>query len=361
MASNDAEVEVYLTEISRFPLLSSEEERALAFRIANGDEEARHDMIRSNLRLVVSIAKNYSDRGMSLLDLIEEGNLGLLKAVTRFNPDEGCKFSTYATWWIKQGIRRALINKVKAVRVPAYMFEEIARWKRTASLLAQELGRAASPEEIGKHLELTPQKISIIRKALGATAPIGRAGNRADGSVDFDEMLTSVPDREEEVPTEVEEWDREALRDAIDLGLSDRERQVIELRYGVNTAEEQAGALTLEEIGERIGLTRERVRQIESHALRKLQVFIQRKRVQEAMDRHMRGVVLEPLPDNGEIAPKAPVDGAGHSVRVKPSRRKRKKKSGRVSGSAGLLPAAGVAGFQPAKHNTSAESENVEA
>src|SRR5438477_27372 len=137
MAANDAEVELYLSEIARFPLLSPEEERSLARRIALGDEEARHDMIRCNLRLVVSIAKNYTDRGMSLLDLIEEGNLGLLKAVTRFNPDEGCKFSTYASWWIKQTIRRALINKVKSVRIPAYMVEVLSRWKRASAVLAE--------------------------------------------------------------------------------------------------------------------------------------------------------------------------------------------------------------------------------
>src|ERR1043165_4349462 len=230
MPSNDAEVELYLSEISKYKLLTSEEERSLARRIATGDEEARHDMIRCNLRLVVSIAKNYNDRGMSLLDLIEEGNLGLLKAVTRFSPDEGCKFSTYATWWIKQTIRRALINKVKAVRVPAYMFEELSRWKKTASLLAQKFGRDATPEEIGKHLKLTQAKIEIIRKALGATAPMGRSGD-AENSFELEDTMSGLPSHEE--TPELEEYDREALRTAIDLGLTERERQVIELRYGL--------------------------------------------------------------------------------------------------------------------------------
>ena len=287
MASNDAEVELYLTEIGKFPLLSVEDEIRLAARIAMGDEEARHDMIRCNLRLVVSSAKKYKDRGMSLFDLIEEGNLGLLKAVTRFNPGKGCKFSTYATWWIKQTIRRGIINKVKPVRVPAYMFGEIARWKKAAHQLEQKLGRAATIEEIGKHLHLTIQKIGIIRKGLGATAPIGRAGGDSEGALDLEELLSDVPSRQNDT-ADVEEWDREALRTAIDLGLSEREKQVIELRYGLLPDAEKNGVPTLEDIGEQIGLTRERVRQIEGHALRKLQLFIQEKRVKEAKERQVR-------------------------------------------------------------------------
>ena len=282
MAANDAEVELYLSEISKYPLLTSEEERGLARRIAAGDEEARHDMIRSNLRLVVSIAKKYNDRGMSLLDLIEEGNLGLLKAVTRFNPDEGCKFSTYATWWIKQTIRRALINKVKPVRVPAYMFEELSRWKKAASMLSQKLGRDVTPDEIGKHLKLSVSKIEIIRKALSATAPMGRGGSSngdGEGSFELEDLLVGLPSHEE--VSEIEDYDREALRTAIDLGLTERERQVIELRYGMNAVDARQPTKTLEQIGEQIGLTRERVRQIENHALRKLQLFIERKREQE--------------------------------------------------------------------------------
>ena len=287
MPSNDAEVELYLSEISKYKLLTSEEERSLARRIATGDEEARHDMIRCNLRLVVSIAKNYNDRGMSLLDLIEEGNLGLLKAVTRFSPDEGCKFSTYATWWIKQTIRRALINKVKAVRVPAYMFEELSRWKKTASLLAQKFGRDATPEEIGKHLKLTQAKIEIIRKALGATAPMGRSGD-AENSFELEDTMSGLPSHEE--TPELEEYDREALRTAIDLGLTERERQVIELRYGLGAPppDGQVPVRTLEQIGVQIGLTRERVRQIENHAPRKLQLFIQKQREMEEKERQAR-------------------------------------------------------------------------
>jgi RNA polymerase primary sigma factor len=286
MAANDAEVEQYLSEISTYPLLTFDDECRLARLIAAGNEEARHEMIRCNLRLVVSIAKNYNDRGMSLLDLIEEGNLGLLKAVSRFNPEEGCKFSTYATWWIKQTIRRALINKVKPVRVPAYMFEELSRWKKTSSMLAQKFGRDPTSEEIGRHLKLSPAKIEIIRKALGATAPIGR-GSDSEGAFDLEDLLVGLPSHEEN--TEIEEYDREALRTAIDLGLTERERQVIELRYGMATpVDGQPAAQTLEQIGERIGLTRERVRQIENHALKKLQLFIQRKRENEEKIRQER-------------------------------------------------------------------------
>src|SRR5258708_7757170 len=221
-ASNDAEVELYLAEISKFKLLTMNDERELAHRIAKGDTEARDHMIRSNLRLVVSIAKNYQDRGMAFLDLIEEGNLGLLKAVGRFSPDQGCKFSTYASWWIKQTIRRALINKVKSVRVPAYMVEVLTRWKRASSALAQKLGRDPSVDEIGKFLKLSPNKIAIIRQALSASAPVGRGGD-GDGSFDLEDVLAGVPSKEEDttLPGDV---DRETLRAALDFALTDRER-----------------------------------------------------------------------------------------------------------------------------------------
>src|SRR5262245_3618998 len=203
------------------------EERDLAHRIAKGDTEARDHMIRSNLRLVVSIAKNYQDRGMAFLDLIEEGNLGLLKAVGRFSPDQGCKFSTYASWWIKQTIRRALINKVKSVRVPAYMIEVLTRWKRASAALSQRLGREPDSEEIGKFLKLSPNKIEIVRKALSASAPPGRGGS-SDDSYDLEDVLYGVPNREDE--PDLGDYDREALETALEYALSERERHIIELR-----------------------------------------------------------------------------------------------------------------------------------
>ena len=264
------------------------EERDLAHRIAKGDTEARDHMIRSNLRLVVSIAKNYQDRGMAFLDLIEEGNLGLLKAVGRFSPDQGCKFSTYASWWIKQTIRRALINKVKSVRVPAYMVEVLTRWKRTSSKLAQTLGRDPTADEIGKELNLSASKIAIIRQALSASAPVGRGGD-SDSSFDLEDILAGVPSREES-GTLPGEYDREALRSALEFALTERERHIVELRYGLSPENdgEDDEPCTLEKIGERIGLTRERVRQIETQALRKLQIFLQEKDEREEIQRIAR-------------------------------------------------------------------------
>ena len=287
--TNDAEVELYLNEISKFKLLTMQQERELAYRIAKGDNEARDHMIRSNLRLVVSIAKNYTERGMLFLDLIEEGNLGLLKAVGRFSPDQGCKFSTYASWWIKQTIRRALINKVKSVRVPAYMIEVLTRWKRTSAMLAQKLGREPSADEIGKYLKLSDSKITIIRQALSASAPIGRGGDGGEGSFDLEDVLAGVPSREENnsLPGD---YDRETLRSALDYALTDRERHIIELRYGLssNDPSVQNEPCTLESIGEKVGLTRERVRQIENQALRKLQMFLQQKNEKEEQERLAR-------------------------------------------------------------------------
>ncbi|MCK6473066.1 MAG: RNA polymerase sigma factor RpoD/SigA [Planctomycetes bacterium] len=243
--------------------------------------EARNQMARCNLRLVVSIAKNYNHRGMPLLDLIEEGNLGLLKAVVRFSPDQGCKFSTYASWWIKQTIRRALINKVKSVRVPAYMVEIITRWKRKSAELAQKLGREPSAEEIGAALELSASKIKAIRQALNAAGSTSR-GTDPDSNVDIEDVLSSVPEREG--AGGLGDYDREALNHALEFSLTDRERKIIELRYGLGEEE----PLTLETIGERIGLTRERVRQIENQALHKLEVFMIQKDERDERERQER-------------------------------------------------------------------------
>jgi len=303
-ASNDAEVELYLAEISKFKLLTMNEERELAHLIAKGDTEARDHMIRSNLRLVVSIAKNYQDRGMAFLDLIEEGNLGLLKAVGRFSPDQGCKFSTYASWWIKQTIRRALINKVKSVRVPAYMVEVLTQWKRTSAKLAQKFGREPTADEIGTELKYSPNKIAIVRQALSASAPVGRGGD-SDSSFDLEDILAGVPSREEST-TLPGGYDREALRSALEFALTERERHIVELRYGLSAENdgEDDEPCTLEKIGERIGLTRERVRQIETQALRKLQIFLQEKDEREEIKRIARRQSREEAVRQGLPAPK---------------------------------------------------------
>ena len=314
-ATEDAEVELYLSEISKYKLLTGEEERDLARRVALADTEARNRMVRSNLRLVVSIAKHYTDRGMSFLDLIEEGNLGLLKAVSRFSPDQGCKFSTYASWWIKQTIRRALINKAKSVRVPAYMVELLTRWKRSTATLSQKLGREPSLDEIGKYLKLSPHKVSIVRQALSASAPPGRSGD-ADDNFDLEDILAGVPSREEE-PGLPGDYDREALRQALGFALTDRERHIIELRYGLAPAEASPDtqSWTLEKIGETIGLTRERVRQIENQALRKLQIYLQQKDEREELARQERHRAQE-------FAGKPGLPRARREVSVLPQERK---------------------------------------
>ncbi|MFH0939701.1 MAG: RNA polymerase sigma factor RpoD/SigA [Planctomycetota bacterium] len=287
-----------MQEISKFKLLTLEEERDLAHRIAAGDVEARDCMIRANLRLVVSIAKNYTERGMAFLDLIEEGNLGLLKAVTRFSPDQGCKFSTYASWWIKQTIRRALINKVKSIRVPAYMIEMLTRWKRAGAMLAQKLGHEPDFEEIGRYLKLSPSKIAIVQKAINASTLIDYSSNPAD-PFDPEAILAGVPSHEDDraLPGE---YDREALLIALEYAITDRERHILELRYGLASEKPESvnEPLTLEKIAKRIGLTRERVRQIENQAIHKLQMFLRqkdqreedqrlkRRRARDAADRH---------------------------------------------------------------------------
>jgi len=294
--SNDNELELYLHEISRYPLLKGPEERELAYRIAKNDAEARDKMIRSNLRLVVSIAKNYSNRGMTLLDLIEEGNLGLLKAVGRFSPDQGCKFSTYASWWIKQTIRRALINKVKSVRVPAYMVEIITRWKKKSAELSQKFGRDPSADEIGKALKLSPAKVQAIRQALSAYALTGRGGDQEE-LMDVDEIVDSVESHEETVLPG--DFDREILRTALD-DLTERERKIIEMRYGMSGED----PMTLEMIGERIGLTRERVRQIENQALHKLQMFINQKDERDELARMERRRLREEADHHGRPRPR---------------------------------------------------------
>lgn len=268
-ASDNPDVEIYLREISKFSLLTPQEEIELTQRIAQGDEEARAKMIRCNLRLVVSIAKNYLERGMPFLDLIEEGNLGLIKAVERFSPKQGCRFSTYASWWIKQSIRRALINKVKAVRVPAYIIGHVARWKRMSNTLAQKLGREPTPEEIAAELGLSPGKATILKQAINASTFHGQGTGDEGIPVDLEELV-SVMAANQPAKGVLEEYDLETLNLAIEYALTEREQNIIRLHYGLEGSE----AMTLEGIGERIGLTRERVRQIEGQALRKLRAFI---------------------------------------------------------------------------------------
>lgn len=256
-------LETYLQEINEVPLLTAEEERELGTRIQQGDHAAREHLIRANLRLVVSVAKIYSDRGLILQDLIAEGNVGLMKAAEKFNPEAGCRFSTYGTWWIKQSIRRALTNTVKSVRVPSYMNELIAKWRVVSRELAYMLGRQPTVEEVAEELGIPRNnwpllKRTIIVSGMGPQVSLDVLSQNQDTVQDVN---TKTP--EEELSTS------DLLRKMSELldGIDEREATILRLRYGLG---QDAEPMTLKEIGKVVGLTRERVRQIEQEALRKL-------------------------------------------------------------------------------------------
>jgi len=257
-------LQLYLRQINESPLLSAEEERELARRIIeNNDPEARERMVRSNLRLVVNLAKHYVNRGLSLPDLIEEGNIGLLKAVEGFDPTNGTRFSTYASWWIKQAIKRALINSVQPIHIPAYMVEMMAKLKQAMRELEDELGRFPTLDELSGRLKMSPKKLRIIRKAIRAVNTPTQSGS-ADGELTINDL---VADHNTPTPDEAV-CEGDDIRHLMDLlsDIDERESVILRLRYGLDGEE----PMTLKQIGHRIGLTRERVRQIEHEALRKL-------------------------------------------------------------------------------------------
>ncbi|MEE2886437.1 MAG: sigma-70 family RNA polymerase sigma factor [Planctomycetota bacterium] len=259
----DHGLDTYLAEINEVPLLTAQDEISLAERIGQGDLEAREHMIRANLRLVVSIAKNYVNRGLTFMDLIEEGNIGLMKAVEKFDPEAGCRFSTYATWWIKQGIRRSLVNSVNTVRVTSYMSEIVSKWKSMAMELNFRLGRAPTSAEIAEELQLPLSNWNVVRETVLSNSQPVHSMNEDASSV-FTEMLedsvTKTP--EEEIFTNMELTRMQELLAAID----EREAAILKMRYGLDSGK----AMTLKAIGEELGITRERVRQMEREALRKL-------------------------------------------------------------------------------------------
>jgi RNA polymerase primary sigma factor len=255
-------MELYLREINETPLLTAEAERRLARRIGDGDSEARDQLVRANLRLVVNIARKYTRNGIGLQDLIEEGNLGLLRAVESFDPSMNTRFSTYGSYWIKQSMRRAVINTAKAIRIPAYMVELLSKWRRATVKLHEELDRPPSQEEVARSMNLSVKKLSMIRRALRSNNAIPQSDEGETGR-SLDELAMAHGNAPDAAMARAQ--DLHQVRDLL-AQLETREATVLRLRFGLDDDE----PMTLKDVGERLGLTRERVRQIEGIALKKL-------------------------------------------------------------------------------------------
>ncbi|CAH1214022.1 RNA polymerase sigma factor SigA [Paenibacillus plantiphilus] len=270
-------VRMYLKEIGRVPLLSADDEIELAKRIELGDEEAKRRLAEANLRLVVSIAKRYVGRGMLFLDLIQEGNMGLIKAVEKFDFTKGFKFSTYATWWIRQAITRAIADQARTIRIPVHMVETINKLVRVSRQLLQELGREPSPEEIAAEMDLSTEKVreimKIAQEPVSLETPIGEEDDSHLG--DF------IEDQEALAPADAAAYEllKEQLEDVLDT-LTEREENVLRLRFGLDDGRTR----TLEEVGKVFGVTRERIRQIEAKALRKLRHPSRSKRLKDFLE-----------------------------------------------------------------------------
>jgi RNA polymerase primary sigma factor len=287
-SNTQSDLQLYLRQLNEVPLLTPEEEKVLGWRIINdNDQGAKERMIKANLRLVVSISKNYVHRGLPLADLIEEGNIGLIRAVEGFDPAQGARFSTYASWWIKQAIKRTLINAVQPIHIPAYMVELIARWKETVRRLEDEFGRQPTTQELAREMQVPVKKLQIIRRAMKALNSSSQAPAGEDDAVDFADLFE---DYRAEAPDEslAQKEEFQTILRLID-SIDERDARVLKLRFGLEGQE----PLTLKQIGEEVGLTRERVRQIEVAALRKLQAQLQD-------DRPSRFFRAEPDDEDGE-------------------------------------------------------------
>lgn len=270
-------VHMYLKEIGKVPLLTQEEENELSLRVKAGDMEAAKRLAEANLRLVVSIAKRYVGRGMLLLDLIQEGNLGLMKAVDKFDAEKGYRFSTYATWWIRQAITRAIADQGRTIRIPVHMVETVNRIRKISLRLIQELGREPSPEELAQAVDMPVGQVAeilqIMMEPISLEAPVGDEEDTHLG--DFMEDLVFPSPSEEAAFRVMQSQLLEVL-----TTLTDRERKVLELRFGLEDGEVH----TLEEVGEEFNVTRERIRQIEAKALRKLRHPSRSKKLRDYLD-----------------------------------------------------------------------------
>lgn len=274
---SDDSVRLYLREIGKIPLLTSEEEMDLAQRVLKGDKKAKDKMAEANMRLVVSIAKRYSGRGLDFLDLIQEGNTGLLRAVEKFDPDKGFKFSTYATWWIRQAITRAIADQARTIRIPVHMVETINKLLRTQRRMTQELNREPTIEELAKELEMEPEKIEYVIKIKqdisSLDAGVGRDGDEEESVLgDFIEDEDTISPEDSATNQLLKEKVQEVLS-----SLSDREQKIVRMRFGLDTGKSH----TLEEVGQEFAVTRERIRQIEAKALAKLRKHKDAKKLYE--------------------------------------------------------------------------------
>ncbi len=264
-------IKYYLKELRRYPLLTFEEEQKLGRRVVRGDQEAKARMIESNLRLVVAMAKKYINRGLPFSDLIEEGNLGLIRAVEKFRPEKGFRFSTYATWWIRQAIERAIINQSRVIRLPIHISDDVNAYARTARRLTQELGREPTEREIAKKMRWSIARVRSTSEVVKETYSL----DMTVGEQEEDTLKDLVPDTTNQSPLiALAQMDRQERLDDWLSRLSGNERDVIEMRYGLKSDEPQ----TLNGIGRRYGITRERVRQIEKHAINKLRQYCRSER-----------------------------------------------------------------------------------